>query len=78
MSVLLNINDTLRDISNSGQHRHPHAYQYSHTQCTDALYRHQDASHIQDMLYVKKAKQFADLIEKMTTLDPERLYYIMA
>eukprot|EP00929_Paragymnodinium_shiwhaense_P050657 TRINITY_DN25508_c0_g1_i1.p1 TRINITY_DN25508_c0_g1~~TRINITY_DN25508_c0_g1_i1.p1 ORF type:complete len:631 (+),score=200.52 TRINITY_DN25508_c0_g1_i1:72-1964(+) len=25
-----------------------------------------------DQLYVKKAKQFADLIEKMTTLDPER------
>jgi serine/threonine-protein kinase PRP4 len=32
----------------------------------------QRSSDSQDQKYVKKAKQFADLLEKMTTLDPER------
>jgi len=32
----------------------------------------QKSSGIEDQIYVKKAKQFADLMEKMTTMDPER------
>jgi len=40
--------------------------------CLHRVGEKQKSSKPEDMLYVKKAKQFADLIEKMTTLDPER------
>merc|ERR1711948_135589 len=32
----------------------------------------QRSTEAEDQLYVKKAKQFADLIQQMTTLDPEK------